>query len=66
MNGQKLARHFGKLICQVQRGEIAQKSPVVVSASADENGQEFNEFHEIKMILHLGFDLIGHLNANLF
>lgn len=37
--------------------KIAQKSPVVVSASADENGQEFNEFHEFTMILHLGFDL---------
>lgn len=46
--------------------KIAQKSPVVVSASADENGQEFNEFREFTMILHLGFDLIWHLNVNLF
>lgn len=33
--------------------KITQKSPALVRASADENGQKFNEFNKVIMILHL-------------
>lgn len=33
--------------------KITQKSPALVRASADENGQKFNEFNRVIMILHL-------------
>ena len=54
--GRNIARCLEKQITNFVSNrelKITEKSPALVRASADKNGQKFNEFNGVIMILHL-------------